>query len=332
MRHLIASLLLLTLAGCGGSPTDPSSAGESPKVLQGQTVSVVDGVPTPSVTVQIGTQRATSDANGYFELELDPGNHRTTVRGSSVVERDTTISGPTAERARVTLIPAVFDLRAFDEMFRASNARLQRWMTRPGLVVLGTVMSYRNTAGSEYEAGSEQLSDSEVAQMIEHLTEGIGILTGGTYGSFATVEVERPERGTKVNALRHNKIVVGRYNGIVTFANTIGYGQWSEMADGTIVEGAMYLDRDFDRGDPRRRLLRIHELGHALGYQHVTSRTSIMNPAIGPDVTEFDRHGALIAFQRPIGNRAPDVDPGSTPSPLSMSEGGPRRMPPVYCR
>ena len=94
-------------------------------------------------------------------------------------------------------------------------------------------------------------------------------------------------------------------------AKTIGYGQWSDSRDGSIVGGAMYLDRDFDRDDNRRRLLRIHELGHALGYQHVESRTSIMNPSIGPEPTEFDRAGAVIAFSRPVGNKSPDVDPSS---------------------
>jgi hypothetical protein len=63
-------------------------------------------------------------------------------------------------------------------------------------------------------------------------------------------------------------------------------------------------------------LLRIHELGHALGYQHVTSRTSIMNPALGPEPSQFDREGAIIAFQRPPGNRAPDTDPKSTTRPV----------------
>ena len=99
--------------------------------------------------------------------------------------------------------------------------------------------------------------------------------------------------------------MVGRYNGIVSLAKTIGYGLWSEQPDGSIGGGAMYLDRDFDRDDNRRRLLRIHELGHALGYQHVESRTSIMNPSIGPEPTEFDRAGAIIAFARPVGNRSP---------------------------
>jgi hypothetical protein len=105
-------------------------------------------------------------------------------------------------------------------------------------------------------------------------------------------------------------------------AKTIGYGMWSEQPDGSIVGGAMYLDRAFDRDDNRRRLLRIHELGHALGYQHVESRTSIMNPSIGPEPTEFDRQGAMVAFARPAGNKSPDVDPAATV--LSASSGGGR--------
>jgi hypothetical protein len=76
--------------------------------------------------------------------------------------------------------------------------------------------------------------------------------------------------------------------------------------------------------------LRIHELGHALGYQHVTTRTSIMNPAIGPDPTEFDRGGALIAFQRPVGNQAPDVDPTTTT--VAAVTGEVRWSPPTVCK
>ena len=93
----------------------------------------------------------------------------------------------------------------------------------------------------------------------------------------------------------------------------------------------MYLDREFDQSDARRRLLRIHELGHALGYLHVRSRTSIMNPSIGPEPTTFDRQASIIAFQRVPGNRAPDMDPSSS-GVFSATTGASRVMPPVYCR
>jgi predicted Zn-dependent protease len=51
----------------------------------------------------------------------------------------------------------------------------------------------------------------------------------------------------------------------------------------------MMLDADFDRDSSQRRLLRTHELGHAIGYHHVTSRPSVMNPEVGNSITEFDR-------------------------------------------
>jgi hypothetical protein len=253
-----------------------------------------------------------------------------TVRGSGIVERRTTLIGPSGDRARLPLIPASFDLAAFDEMFRSSNERLTRWTTRPALVVLGSVMTYRNGAGTEFEASGEHLTDDEVAQMVADLNEGLALLTGNTYTAFASVSVERPPSGTRVNVLRDGHIVVGRYDGIVSLANTIGYGQWSERGEGVVGGGAMFLDREFDRNDARRRLLRIHELGHALGYLHVRSRTSIMNPMIGPEPTVFDRQATAVAFQRPPGNRAPDTDPSG--GIFASTTGASRVMPPVYCR
>jgi len=259
----------------------------------------------------------------------DLGTYRAVVGGGSVVERETRMSA-TGSRTRVSMIPSGFDLVAFNEMFRTSNSQLQRWTSKPALVILASVMEYRASAsGQTYDTTGEQLTDDDVALLRTHLTEALALLTGNTFTSFASVEIERPAAGTRVNTLRSGHIVVGRYTGIVSFAKTIGYGLWSELPDGSIGGGAMYLDRDFDRDDGRRRLLRIHELGHALGYQHVESRTSIMNPSIGPEPTDFDRAGAIIAFSRPVGNKSPDIDPTTTALGVSTGEGrwsGPRTV------
>jgi hypothetical protein len=53
-----------------------------------------------------------------------------------------------------------------------------------------------------------------------------------------------------------------------------------------------------------------HELGHALGYQHVMLEASIMS-GVQPTsaLTAFDRDAIRIVYQRPPGNRSPDVDP-----------------------
>lgn len=329
---IVFALACCLLAACSKSPTEPASAGGAGNLL-GQTVIALDGSAAAGVSVQVGARRpVTSDANGHFEIEVgNPGTYQTTIRGEAIVERQTSLFGPTAERAKLSLIPAGFDLAAFDEMFRTSNGRLTRWTSRPSLVLLASVMAYRNGGGREFEATGEQLREDEVEEMKAHLTEGLALLTGNTFTAFQSITVERPSAGTRVDVMRQGQIVVGRYEGIVTFVNTIGYGQWSELSNGTVVGGSMFLDRDFDRDDARRRLLRIHELGHALGSLHVESRTSIMNPSIGPEPTDFDRAAAIIAFQRPPGNRAPDIDPTTSGAP-GVTTGEWKVMPPVLCK
>jgi hypothetical protein len=307
-------------AGCTKSPVSPSGA--AAVVLEGQAVNAIDGA--AAAGVQVGSAKpVTTDAAGFFNAALGsdaPGAYPTVVSGSSIVERRTMLAWPPSSQTRLSLIPSSFDLHAFDEMFRTANGRLQRWTAQPSLVVLGSVMSYRGDA-DEYSATSEQMTDAEVEQMVTDLTDALGFLTGGTFTSFASVEIERPAQGERALASRAGTIVVGRYSGITTFASTIGYGRWAERDDGSVYGGAIFLDRSFDRDDNRRRLLRFHELGHALGYLHVESRVSIMNPAIGPEPTAFDRAAAVIAFGRPPGNVSPDTDP-SFPPPSGNGFGG----------
>ena len=327
LKSLSLVLVVCVATACSKTPTSPSDI-DPGRRFEGVTISALDSSPAAGLSVQVGTaQPVTSDASGRFTAQVaGPGSYRATVTGNAVVERHTTVTGPTSAPARLALIPSSFDLRAFDELFRTSHARLQRWTTRPSLVVLASVMNYRGDA-IEYSATAERMTDEEVALLVNHLTEGLALWTAGTYTSFANVTIERPASGVRVSTAREQTIVVGRYNGIVSMAQTIGYGRWAEADDGAVVAGAMFLDSDFDRTDGRRRLLRIHELGHALGLTHVESRTSIMNPAIGPEPTQFDRQSAAIAFQRPPGNVAPDTDPGAVRGAIF----GVRWAPPIGC-
>jgi Matrixin len=291
-------------------------------MLVGQTVSAIHGTVAAGMSVRVGHARVvTSDISGNFDTDIsEQGTYTTTVTGNGYVERDTALEGPGAQRLRVSLIPASFDLSAFNQMCRTAHSRLQRWTTRPSLVVLGSIMSYRGSIGFDYTATSERLSDDETSEIVAHLTEGLSLLTGGTYTSFASTEIVPLQGGDRVSMARTGKIVVGRFTGILSgLGETIGYGTWQEQADGAVVGGMMFLDRDFDRNDSRRRLLRIHELGHALGYLHVTTQSSIMNPSIGPEPSEFDRNAATIAFQRLPGNTSPDVDPPATSRAFSIN-------------
>jgi Matrixin len=330
MKRTLALTFCVGLTACGGSGSNPT-APETPRMLQGQALNAVDGTAAGVVNIQIGSHLPVqSDTNGNFQVDVGgPGTYAAVVTGGPIVERHTSVTGPTAERTKLGLIPSEFDLQAFDEMFRSSNHRLQRWTSRPSLVIIATVMRYVSGDTEKYQATAERLTDDEVTALAANLAEGLTLLTAGTYTTFASVEIERPGQGEQVDVERVGKIVIGRYTGISTLAHTIGYGNWAEQPDGTVVGGTVWLDRDFDRDDARRRLLRMHELGHALGYSHVTVRTSIMNPAIGPEPTDFDRAGASIAFQRPVGNVSPDSDPSGGPRTLDLSEGAARWTTPV---
>ena len=310
----------LASACAGNSPSAPTTTDPGSILFyRGETVSAIDGRPISGVAVQVGARAAVSDDLGRFELkDLQGGDAILTLSGSSIVERRRSVAIP-SDAAKETLIPSTFDLDAFDEMFRGTG-KLQRWTSAPALVVFGSVMLYHRAGSDEYAATSAQLTDDEVALMIDHLTEGLALLTGQRFTSFASIKVERPASGERANTLRTGSIVVGRYRNVQAESNTIGLGRWATAGDSQeVTGGAIYLEHNFDRPDSARRLLRIHELGHALGYQHVTKRTSIMNPVIGPAPTEFDRSAAMIAFERLPGNQSPDDD---TDAPRSPGFGG----------
>ena len=188
------------------------------------------------------------------------------------------------------------DRVALNEMLLGAHATPLRWDRVPELVVLMPVMQYEKGRSTEYRATGEQLTDEDAAQLVADLTDALGVLTNDAFRGFAAVRREFVAAGTTVNVMRPGQIVVARYNGVRDQLATIGFGGRSTRGS-TIRAGSIILDNDFDSMNGTRRLLRMHELGHALGYNHVVSRISIMNPKIGPEPTDFDRAVARLAFE-----------------------------------
>src|SRR4051812_22782976 len=126
MRRLVVPLLVLSaVTGCGGpsSPTSPSASGGASVTapgsgVQGQTIDALTGTPAGNLSIVVGGYRpVTTDANGMFSLDgARPGTVPVTLSGPGIVPRETTIS-PSADQVRLSVIPASFDLNAFDEMF-----------------------------------------------------------------------------------------------------------------------------------------------------------------------------------------------------------------------
>ena len=287
---------------------------------------VVDGISDAAVggaTIDVaGVGSFATEGNGTFRIEApDPEQLRlVTIKSATTVERQTHLRVPGPE-TRLTLFPSSFDLSAFDQMFRGTG-RLDRWVEAPRLTIQRRVLQFTDVSESSYVATDELMTDEEVDQLVADFTWGLPQLTGGRFTSFAAERRETANVGEAVFVRRTGEIMVARYRGLTAATTFWGYARWAFGAPGTVIAGIVKLDRDFElSGSPFRRSLRVHELGHALGCNHVTIRQSVMNASARLEPNDFDRSAARLAFLRPPSNRSPDIDPDEFSSNL-LSEFG----------
>jgi len=263
-----------------------------------------------------GLDPATTDANGAFRIETpEPERVRTvTLQSAEIVPRTTYLRMPGPDAA-LTAIPGGFDLAAFDQMFRGTG-RLERWVTAPHLAIQTSVLEFTSVTAHTYVATDASLTDPEAEGLRADLVWGLPLLTDGRL-AFASERLERADPGASVTVARAGEIVVARFAGLEAATGFWGYGRWASDGAGRIQSGIIMIDAGFDTsGSQFQRSLRVHELGHALGYNHVTTRESVMNASARLVPNEFDLQGARLAFLRPPGNRSPDVDPDEFTSNL----------------
>jgi hypothetical protein len=275
---------------------------------------VVDGLSARGLSGAVvridGLGETTTAEDGTFTFSTSESQEpRTvTITSSSTVERGTRLRVP-GPSATVSLIPSSFDLAAFNQMFRGTGA-LHRWVTAPRLVIQRRALRFTDLTSFSYEATASLMADAEVSGLVADLEWALAQLTDGTFTHFAGVDVEAADEGASVEVSRPGAIVIARYEGLTAGTNFWGYARWSWNGLGELQGAIVKLDRAFEvSGSPFRRSLRAHELGHALGYWHVTLRDSVMQSHARTEPNVFDRDGARIAFQRPTLNRAPDLDP-----------------------
>ena len=211
---------------------------------------------------------------------------------ASTTEQQALSASASAELRR----DAPYRQSAVDEMLRGGHATALHWDRVPELVVLTSVMQFEKGRSTDYRATSQQLTNEEATTLAADLADALAVLTDQAVTVFSAVRLEAAAPGEAVNVMRPGQIVVARYAGVRDQLATIGFGGRSTRGS-TIRAGSIILDNEFDRASDSRRLLRMHELGHALGYNHVTSRVSIMNPKIGSGFTDVDRAIARVAFQ-----------------------------------
>ena len=268
-----------------------------------------------------------SDAAGLMSLVADTSldaARPVTFSNVTVVDRQVAMRIPGAEVV-LSLIPASFDLNSFDEMLRVSQ--LQRWVSAPPLRVQSRLLQFVSTNANSATGLDEVLTAEERESLEGDLTWALPSLTGQQFQAFASIARETVAEGGSISTLNTGVITVARFKGLTAATGYWGYSRWLVRTDGAVTGGLIMLDRDFEKsGSTFRRSLRSHELGHALGYTHVTLRPSVMNQAARIEPNAFDLQAARIAFQRPPGNRRPDTDPAGVsmnraPGPAVWSVG-----------
>ncbi len=307
----------------------------SPTIVttSGRIVDAVSQAALGGVTISGGSVSVQSDAGGAFMVTGAPGSITSplllTFARPTTIARQTSLRVP-GKDALVSLIPSSFDLAAFDQMFRMPM--LERWTTVPPLKIETRTGQFTDIHSTTITTIGDSMSDVEYASVVSDLTTGLGALSGDTFTAFESIARQDSPQGTTVNVLEDDVITVMRVRGMENAIGAVGLGSALLLTDGTVVGGMVLLDRDYDQNRSGfGQQVRQHELGHAMGYSHVTSRDSVMNPVTGPRaiINAADRLAAHVAFERPPGNRTPDVDPDAftaNPAGRRLVVKGPERM------
>ena len=318
-HHAALFLALCVLTSCGGgskpaTPTTPSTpntpvtpsntwsaAGQVTAVGTGQ------GVGGAALTPGWSLAPVTTDAEGFFEMGAVANPPSTpypvAVSAPGMVTRDTWFTWARGPRTGidVSLIreSAPFSMEFYRQFVRgmfdnASDANAPypnfRWTSAPNFYVR-TIDSVGRTVEPEV-----------LAVTLDALRRAVPAYTAGTYqaGTIETgTEVRAESTGwINVDFMRNTggrtcgTSFVGRNPGVIT----------------------LYIDVCSCGSNKVPGAVTMHEVGHAMGFFHVSDRNSLMFPFIpgacpAGVLSPAEAYHASVAYSRPRGNRDPDRDP-----------------------
>ena len=314
VRNWVTLTGLTLVSACGPTPDGPSPIpGPNPRPVFQTTVRVVSalseqvGLPQVALTVANGVQQQTDDAGLSVIRAESPATVPLRLLHPAFLERETAVRIPDDRTIDLSLIPSTHDLIAFEE-FSPRTAGLRRWTRNPRLLVLTHAVDFsRATLGFlEYPVIDRPISRAQLDCLAAGVGDALREMSGG-HLSWDSVDFGEVEPGTtfRTDATPEGTIVVLPSVSLGAGGRGIGYVGSEPFV---LSRGAVWMSADFMNYCLISVLYR-HELGHALGYQHVTRTVSIMSTGLPAGLTDFDRDSIAILFQRRPGNFYPDRDP-----------------------
>ena len=328
LRAIRNSMILggLTVVGaCSPAPEAPSPVPipDSPGPMLQTTVRVVSalgqqpGLPQVMVTLANGLEQQTDAAGLSVILSLHPATVSLRLRDPAFLERETSVRIPDDGPVDLSLIPSTHNLAAFEE-FAPRAPGLQRWTGNPRLLVLTHAVDYGGaTLGfSEYPVTDRRISPAQLDCLAGGVAASLAEMSGG-HLTWDSVDIAEIAPGTR---FRTDEIPEGTIVVLPSVSlGAAGRGTGYVAAQGFIISrGAIWISAEM-MDYCLTKLLYLHELGHALGYLHVTRTLSIMGLGLPPGLTDFDRNSIAILYQRRPGNRLPDRDPSGVSVNLTGS-------------
>lgn len=316
-RSLVFVVMLSAFMGCGGdSPARPTAAavpvGPPTWKLKGSVTETLTGNPIEGAeltfTLSSGAANTSAKTSATGEWEITNTSHQglaeVSVSAPGFISRQLHLSPPSASRAiAIDLIrdAAPFSLSYYRELVRDqfdepdTPQPIRRWRKNPNFYI-----NLRNPGTGE------NIADAERDKIISTIRAAVPQMTGGQFeaGTIETGSEERPLQAGTINVLITHE-PESEFCGYALIGADPGRIRLNFGSPGCVTRCGVIAQRTI-----------AHEVGHAMGFYHVSQGTVLQSLWYDRDcgTTTFspaERYHAKVAYARPPGNTDVDVDPTS---------------------
>ena len=312
----LSSVLLVSACGSSGGSSNAGTTPTTPTTptntwsAAGQVVATgtTQGVGGATLTPSWGLAAVTADGQGNYMLgaAANPPTtpYQVTVSGAGMVSHDVWITWASGPRTGVNLDvirnAAPFSMDFYRQFVRDTFDNdpgtpwpVLRWTTAPSFYVKTT------------DQNGKAIEPEVLTRVYDAIRAAVPAYTAGRY------TVARLDTGTDTRAQAPDWINVDIRRDPAE-KRVCGYAYVGANP------GSVTLNDDVCSCGSNKipGAVTMHEVGHAMGFFHVSDRSSLMFPFIAGDcpngaLSAAESYHAAIAYSRPRGNTDPDHDPSS---------------------